>query len=130
VLDRILPKEVERGTLPGAFGGELGYRLYSGSEGASGLFAGISALATPMFYPRVTEQLRAEVVPLTAYGGAIDVGAQAILGSGFTIGGGVGVMGLAYTPPASVKAPAGVDAPTFVEPHVLPRLLLAAGWSF
>jgi hypothetical protein len=84
----------------------------------------------PIVYPRVSEQLRAELVPLDAYGAALDVGAQAILGSGFTIGGGVGVMALAYTPPASVTPPPGALAPTFAEPHVLPRLLLAAGWSF
>jgi len=24
----------------------------------------------------------------------------------------------------------GVNAPTFAEPHLLPRLLLSAGWSF
>lgn len=131
VLDRVLPKSVERGSLPGRIGAEIGYRLYSGSDGASGIFVGPSFVWMPIFYPQVSEQLRAELVPLDAFGGAIDVGAQAILGSGFTIGGGAGVMALAYTPPRSVAAPPGTPGvPSFVEPHVLPRLLMQAGWSF
>jgi len=130
VLDQLFPKDVEKGSLPGRFGGEFGYRLYSGRDGASGLFVGPSFVWMPIFYPRVSEDLHAELVPLDAFGGAVDVGAQAIFGSGFTIGAGAGVMALAYTPPRSITPPPGVSAPTFVEPHVLPRLLIAGGWSF
>ena len=74
--------------------------------------------------------LRAEVVSFNAYGGALDVGVQAVVGPGFTIGGGVGVMALAYTPPASIAPPAGAQVPSYPEPHVLPRLLIMAGWAF
>jgi hypothetical protein len=131
MLRVVMPSQIDvsRGA-DSRFGGELGYRLYSGTEGAHGLFAGISGVAMPIMYPRVTQELRSEVVSFNAYGGAIDIGAQAITSSGFTIGGGVGVMALSYTPPASVKPPPGVQVPTLPEPHVLPRLLLAAGWSF
>ena len=111
-------------------GGELGYRFYSGDEGAHGLFAGVSGVAMPIAYPRVSADLTSEVVSFHAYGGAIDVGVQAITSSGFTIGGGLGVMYLAYTPPASAQPPAGVSVPSLPEPHVLPRLLVSAGWSF
>jgi hypothetical protein len=111
-------------------GGELGYRFYTGSDGAHGLFAGVSGVAMPIAYPRVGQDLKSEVVSFHAYGGAVDIGVQAITSSGFTIGGGVGVMYLAYTPPASIAPPPGVQVPSYPELHVLPRLLLAAGWSF
>lgn len=84
----------------------------------------------PIAYPRVTENLRAEVVSFNAYGAALDLGVQAIIGPGFTIGGGIGVMALAYTPPASVAPPSGIQVPPYPEPHVLPRLLMMAGWAF
>lgn len=127
-----MPKEIDvsRGA-DTRFGGELGYRFYSGTEGAHGLFVGMSGVAMPIAYPRATPDFRTEVVSFHAYGGAIDVGAQAITSSGFTIGGGLGVMYLAYTPPALVRGlPSGLPRPELPEPHVLPRLLLAAGWSF
>lgn len=131
MLRVLLPKEIDVGKGADArLGGELGYRFYTGAEGAHGLFAGISGVAMPIVYPRVGQDLKSDVVSFHAYGGAIDVGVQAITSSGFTIGGGLGVMYLAYTPPASIKPPPGVQAPSFPELHVLPRLLLAAGWSF
>lgn len=82
----------------------------------------------PIAYPRVTDPLRAEVVSFNAYGGALDVGVQAVIGPGLTIGGS-GVMALAYTPPASITAPAGLEVPSYPEPHMLPRLLMMAGWA-
>lgn len=130
-LRTVMPKEadLESGTKP-MLGGELGYRFYTGSRSASGLFVGPSAVVMPIAYPQVTDDLKAQVTSFHAYGAALDVGAQIVTSSGFTFGGGLGVMGLAYTPPASVKPPPGVEAPSFAEPHVFPRLLLAAGWSF
>ncbi len=130
-LRMVMPSNVDLADGPKPMvGGELGYRFYSGTNGASGLFVGPSAVVMPIAYPRVRDDLKAEVVSLHAYGAALDVGAQIVTSSGFTFGGGVGVMGLAYSPPESVKPPAGVEAPKFVEPHVFPRLLLAAGYSF
>jgi hypothetical protein len=55
---------------------------------------------------------------------------QAVVGPGFTIGGGIGVMALAYSRPASATPPAGIELPSYPEPHVFPRLLIAAGWAF
>lgn len=131
MLRVLMPSEVDVSKGAEArLGGELGYRFYTGSEGADGLFAGVSGVAMPIVYPRVSPELESEVSSFHAYGGAIDVGAQAITSGGFTIGGGLGVMYLAYTPPASAPPPPGVTGPSLPEPHVLPRLLLAAGWSF
>lgn len=128
---RALMPSVELAQVPQSrLGGELGYRFYSGDAGPTGLFVGPSAVAVPIAYPRVTEELRAEVVSFMAYGAALDVGVQAIIGPGFTLGGGVGVMALAWQPPASAQAPAGVTAPSYPTPHVLPRLLVMAGWAF
>ncbi|GAC1540964.1 MAG: hypothetical protein NVS3B10_05580 [Polyangiales bacterium] len=109
-----------------SLGGELGYRLYSGSIGADGLFAGGSFVTMPLAYPRVDADLRsADLVRFNALGAAFDIGVQKVTSSGFTIGGGVGVMYLAYEMPQDVRR-----IPIGLEPHVLPRLLLAAGWSF
>jgi len=109
-----------------SLGGELGYRIYTGSLGADGLFAGASFLSMPLAYPRIDADLRsADLVRFNALGGAFDIGAQKITESGFTIGGGVGVMYLSYAMPSDIRR-----IPIGLEPHVLPRLLLAAGWSF
>jgi hypothetical protein len=131
MLKVIMPDaiDVSRGA-DSRVGGELGYRFYTGRNGADGFFAGVSGVAMPFVYPRVTPDLKSQVVSFNAYGAALDLGFQAIVGSGFTIGGGIGVMAIAYSPPASVKPPPGVQAPSYPEPHVLPRLLFAAGWSF
>lgn len=109
-----------------ALGGELGYRLYSGTVGADGLFVGASFVSMPLAYPRVaTDFASADLVRFTALGAAFDVGAQKVLGSGLTLGGGVGIMYLDYELPADILR---IEIP--FEPHVLPRLLLTAGWSF
>jgi hypothetical protein len=131
ILRHVLPSDAAAGDAPPSrLGGELGYRLYSGSKAPSGLFAGPSFVAMPLAYPHLGPDYRGEIVSFLAYGGAFDLGVQAVADGGFTLGGGVGVMYLAYSPPASVAPPPGVTAPTFPTPHVLPRLLLAAGWSF
>ena len=109
-----------------SLGGELGYRLYSGSVGADGLFVGGSFVSTPLAYPRLDLDMRsADLVRFNALGAAFDLGVQKVTSSGFTIGGGVGVMYLSYSLPNDIRR-----LPIGFEPHVLPRLLLAAGWSF
>ena len=107
-------------------GGELGYRLYSGRSGADGLFVGPSFVSMPLAYPRLASDLRsADLVRFSAMGAALDIGLQKVTSSGFTVGGGIGVMYLAYDLPEDNRR-----LPVGLEPHVLPRLLLAAGWSF
>lgn len=109
-----------------SLGGELGYRLYSGKVGADGVFVGASFVSMPLAYPRLASDLAsADLVRFSALGAALDVGVQKVTASGFTIGGGVGVMYLDYTVPKDWRTIA-----LTMEPHVLPRLLLTAGWSF
>jgi hypothetical protein len=130
-LGVVMPKPVD--TSHGAQsrpGGEIGYRWYSGSGGAQGLFVGASGVLMPLALPRLRPDFHSEVVSFDAYGGAIDIGAQAITSAGFTIGGGLGGMYLAYDAPASAPTPPGAPKVTLTLPHVLPRLLLSAGWSF
>jgi hypothetical protein len=131
LLRRLLPSAVDTNDAPPSrAGGEIGYRFYTGANGPQGVFLGPSLVAMPIAYPYVGADLRAEVTSFEAYGAALDVGAQAIVDGGLTLGVGIGAMYLAYSPPPSVAPPAGVAIPGFAEPHVLPRLLLAAGWSF
>jgi hypothetical protein len=116
-------------------GGELGYRVYSSRTGAAGVFAGASFVLMPIAYPRLGASMKPEIVSYHAHGGALDVGVQTILAGGITIGGGVGVMALAYPRPENASLPAEIAAvapplPTFPAPRVLPRLLLTAGYSF
>lgn len=130
MLRTIMPSGVDTsGGAASRVGGEIGYRYYTGSEGPRGFFVGPSFVAMPLVAPRLTEDLRSEIVSFDAYGAALDVGVQAVHSSGFTIGGGLGVMALAYTPPASASPP-GSPTVSVPEPHVLPRLLFSAGWSF
>lgn len=127
----LLVPQADMANLPSPlFGGEVGYRLYSGREGPEGVFVGPSLVMMPFAYPHVGSDLRAEMVAFETYGAALDVGAQAVVGSGLTIGGGIGVQYLAYSPPASIAPPPGASVPSYPEPHVLPRVLLAAGWAF
>ena len=130
ILRRLLP-DIPLGDGPQSrLGGEVGYRLYSGTDGPTGVFVGPSLVAMPLAAPRLASDFRPEVVSFMAYGAALDVGVQAVVGPGFTIGGGIGVMALSYSPPASATPPAGLELPSYPEPHVLPRLLVAAGWAF
>jgi hypothetical protein len=80
----------------------------------------------PLAYPRLAADFEsADLVRFSALGAALDLGLQKVTRSGFTFGGGVGVMYLDYQVPSDRRRIA-----LTVEPHVLPRLLLAAGWSF
>lgn len=113
----------DRASSPG-FGGELGYRLYSGKRGAEGLFVGGSFVAMPIAYPRLERDLAVGLERVYGVGGAVDVGAQTITSFGLTIGGGIGASFLAYDMP---------DDPSrlpFAMPRVLPRLLLQTGYAF
>lgn len=125
MIELLVPSGAEIANGPASLpGGELGYRLYTSGASASGMFVGPSLVLMPIAYPRVREDLKVDIDTQHAYGAALDVGAQLVTSSGFTVGGGLGAMVLAYTPPKSYGGVA------FAEPHVLPRLLFMTGWSF
>jgi hypothetical protein len=113
-----LPRQRFRG-----FGGELGYRYYFGQAGPRGFFLGPSATIGGFTATTAngtdTHYLR--------FGGAADVGFQALLGDqvSITFGGGVEISGTDKDIPKQ-QFPASFYA-NFA---VIPRLLLAVGWAF
>jgi len=89
-------QEVDGGSLNG-FGGELGYRLYTGTRGPNGFFVGPSVLfgSYSQSAPSGTQAAGSKGSDsFVAYGGALDIGGQAIIGPGIVLGGG---FGLQYT---------------------------------
>lgn len=106
-------------------GGEIGYRFYSGESGASGFFIGPSAVLMPFAYVKDTADGQGDIGSFYRVGGAVDLGGQLVTSGGFTFGGGVGAMYLPYKEPSDArKELISVTSP------ILPRILLAAGWSF
>ncbi|MEO7094983.1 MAG: hypothetical protein ABI175_17120 [Polyangiales bacterium] len=106
------------------FGGEVGYRFYTGERGANGFYIGPSFLFSS-YKQTVTG---GDSLSFTNMGAAVDVGGQAIIGDGFTIGGG---FGLQYTK-TSVDL-GSIDkfaANALAGGGVRPRVLFTLGYSF
>jgi hypothetical protein len=109
------------------FGGELGYRFYTGSRGANGFFVGpfvtfISSNASTT--ATVNGNSTTADSSLSIYGGGVDLGGQHVFRNGFTIGGGAGVEYL------KASATAANESSTFKVEGVLPRFLFTVGYSF
>lgn len=68
------------------FGGEVGYRLYTSERGASGFFVGPS-----LILGTYTASANDQKVAFNSIGYAFDIGGQAMLKNGITIGGGFGL---------------------------------------
>lgn len=116
----------EVGSLSG-FGGELGYRFYTGSKGANGLFVGPSFLFASYSSSPVGA---GKSLSFTAVGGALDIGGQFIIGPGVVLGFGGG---LQYTKNSEELASTnGLNFASSVIAGggVRPRALLAVGYSF
>jgi hypothetical protein len=109
------------------FGGELGYRFYTGSRGANGFFVGpfvsfmqSNASATTSVAGKTTTADSS----ISVYGAGVDLGGQHVFQNGFTIGAGAGVQYL------KASATASNESSTFKVEGVLPRLLFTVGYSF
>jgi hypothetical protein len=118
-------KDIDGGSLNG-FGGEAGYRFYTGSRGANGFFVGPSFLFGAY---SADAPGGAQSTSFTSVGGALDLGGQAIIGPGVVIGAGAG---LQYTKTSKDlntdnlnAAPSAIAGGGF-----RPRFLLAVGYSF
>lgn len=87
-------KDIDGGSLNG-FGAELGYRYYTGTHGPNGFYIGPSFLfgSYSQSAPSGT-QTSGSSDSFAAYGAALDIGGQAIIGPGIVVGGG---FGLQYT---------------------------------
>lgn len=111
-----------------AFGGELGYRFYSGSRGANGFFIGPSLILqqnnSSAKVTSSTGQTAEASTSITSYGAALDLGGQHVTKGGFTIGGGVGAMYL------TASSSSSQSSSTFKVSGVLPRILFTVGYSF
>jgi hypothetical protein len=83
------------------FGGEIGYRWYSGAHGPHGIFLGASFVAAELEYQHTaTAPAPLDVSNDTRFvelGGAIDAGYQAILLGNLAVGAGVGAQYTADT---------------------------------
>ena len=122
-------KDVDAGSLNG-FGGELGYRFYTGSKGANGFFVGPSVLfASYSQSGGVATGASASSDSFTSVGGALDLGGQFIIGPGVVVGFGGG---LQYTKTSQDIDTANLNLASAVIAGggVRPRLLLAVGYSF
>jgi len=107
------------------FGGELGYRFYTGSKGANGFFAGPS-IVVAKYSTSIGDQSGSS---FTSVGGAFDVGGQWIIGPGVVVGFGAG---LQYT---SVSLDGSTDglpltAAIIAGGGVRPRALMTVGYAF
>ena len=107
----------------GGFGGELGYRFYTGEKGANGFYVGPSVI----FGSYAQTNSAGDKVSFTSVGAAIDIGGQAIIGDGFTIGGG---FGLQYTKTSTKFEDLPFGAAVLAGGGVRPRFLFTIGYSF
>jgi len=112
------------GTLNGG-GAELGYRYYTGRKGPNGFFVGPSFLFGS--YSQSINNSKSD--SFTAFGGAVDVGGQAVIGPGFVIGGGFGMQ---YTKTSKNIATDNLNLATVLiaSGGVRPRFLFSVGYAF
>jgi hypothetical protein len=107
------------------FGAELGYRYYTGKNGAEGFFVGPSILVAS-YTPSVGDKSGDS---FTSIGAAVDFGGQWILGPGIVLGVGGG---LQYTKVSNDGNTDGMSFTTsaLVGGGVRPRALLSLGYTF
>jgi hypothetical protein len=111
------------------FGGELGYRFYTGNRGSNGFFIGpfvtfISSNSTASFTD--LRGTRREVsTDFFAYGGGVDLGGQHVFKFGLVIGAGAGVMYLTQSAQTN-----SATSSTVKFEGVLPRFLFTLGYAF
>ena len=124
-------KESDGGALNG-FGGELGYRFYTGGKGPNGFFVGPSVLFASFSQSAPAGAGAAGSKgsqSFTSVGGAIDVGGQGVIGPGIIIGGG---FGLQYTRNSEVLDTQNLNLASAIIAGggIRPRFLLAVGFAF
>ncbi len=106
------------------FGGEIGYHYFFGENGPRGFYAGPSFL---LGFFNAKAAATGESTSFQNFGGALDVGYQAIVADRIVLGLGVG---LQYTVP-TVKFPQQeVPASVYANAGFRPRMLLAIGVAF
>jgi len=119
-------------TLFQGFGGEIGYRWYSGTAGPRGFYIGPSFLlgrfeATPTVGAGTSAQMNGTSTPFWNIGGAIDAGWQALIADRFVAGLGGG---LEYTVPTQSFPTQDLPASVYANRGLHPRILLGLGVAF
>ena len=104
------------------FGGEVGYRYYTGHRGMDGFFVGPSILAG-VYNASLPNGQQA----FTNYGLAVDAGAQTFLTDNITVGAGVG---LEYLKVNKEFGDLPFSASSIATTGFKPRLLASAGYAF
>jgi hypothetical protein len=121
-------QEADLGSLTG-FGGELGYRFYSGSKGMTGFYAGPSFIFASYTQSAPSNVPNASSDSFTAIGGAVDIGGQAVIGSGFVLGGGFGLQYTANSKDINTDN-LNLASAVIAGGGIRPRFLLSAGYAF
>jgi hypothetical protein len=104
-------------------GAELGYRYYFGEGGMRGLYVGPAVLLG--FYS--AQAATGQSTTFQNFGGALDVGYQAIVADRVVLGLGTGVQ---YTVPTLTFLPQELPASVYAVRGLRPRLLFAVGVAF
>ena len=116
-------------------GGEVGYRWYSGIDGAHGFFVGASAVAGQYEYSHTPEQPTTldpgSDTKFVAIGGALDAGYQLVAFGNFALGAGAGLQYLHYTIEPTFEPGPSAGWTSFAYGSGLrPRLLCSVGATF
>jgi hypothetical protein len=104
------------------FGGELGYRFYTGSRGMNGFFVGPSLL-----FGGYTASLPGSDVTFTDFGVAFDAGVQTFLWDDITVGAGAG---LQITHVSHDFGDISDRTGSIASGGLKPRFLASAGYAF
>ena len=104
------------------YGTELGYRYYTGRGGIRGVFFGPSLIVSS-FTATAENGSKTHYVD---YGGAVDVGYQALVVDRVSLSLGAGVQ---YTRPSKTIPEQMLWAKVFANSALLPRVLVSVGWA-
>jgi hypothetical protein len=115
------PNTLQRRTFAGA-GAELGYRYYTGLQGANGIFLGPSFL-----FGFCNASIMNESQAFSNVGFAIDAGIQDIFFDRLVLGAGVGI---AYVSVNREFGDLPMSAASIATGEIKPRLLASAGMAF
>lgn len=121
---------VDEGSLSG-FGGELGYRYYTGSKGPNGFFVGPSVL-----FGSYSQSYNGSFAgtngnsSFTSVGGAIDIGGQGVVGPGIVIGGGFGLQWTKTSKDIGSTDGLNLASAIIAGGGTRPRFLFTVGYAF
>lgn len=111
------------------FGGEIGYRYYTGRNGPNGFFIGPSFLVG-RYSTKGSELEEWDQKSFTSLGWAVDLGGQGVIGPGIVLGIGVGMQQTKNSINADQFGELPLSAEILVGSGVRPRFLLALGYAF